>query len=244
MTGERLHEAELLLMQVTDSTFPIGAYAHSYGLETYVQEGVVHDDATASAYVARQIAGPLTYIELLGMRLAFDRALRGDAEGLAALDAEVAAYRAPAELRAASAKLGARFRRMVSEVLSPADPGEGEPSDRGPARRALAGYMARDGRQMLNVAYGAFGAAAGIGLERLLERYLYSQVSAMVTTCVKAIPLSQTSGQRIIRGSYGAQGDAVRRALAADEGDLGRATPGFDVRAIEHESLYSRLYMS
>ena len=36
----------------------------------------------------------------------------------------------------------------------------------------------------------------------------------------------------------------VEEALAAPEALLGLSMPGFDTRAIEHETLYSRLYMS
>ena len=32
---------KLLLLQITDSAFPIGAYSHSFGLETYIQKGMV-----------------------------------------------------------------------------------------------------------------------------------------------------------------------------------------------------------
>ena len=38
-------EALFLLLELNDALFPIGAYAHSYGLETYVQQGLVHDAA-------------------------------------------------------------------------------------------------------------------------------------------------------------------------------------------------------
>lgn len=256
--------AELLLMQVTDPTFPIGAYAHSYGLETYVQRGAVAGPGAAAAYVARQIAGPLCYTELLGMRLAYERAQAGDLPGLARLEALLAAYKAPAELREASRKLAARFCRTAAPLLAAAPDegaagekdgaapgGSGAPgADAGAPGGPLAGaagfsaYAQGAAAHMLNSAYGAFACAAGIPLEPLMRRYLYAQVSAMVTTCVKAVPLSQTAGQRILRGSYAAQGEAVARALAAPEEDFCRAAPGFDVRAIEHETLYSRLFMS
>lgn len=253
--------AELLLMQVTDPTFPIGAYAHSFGLETYVQRGAVADAAAAEAYVARQIAGPLCYTELVGMRLAFERAQESDIAGLVRLEALLAAYKAPAELRDASRKLAARFCRTAAPLLAdfaePADKADRAAGVPAPIALAAGGrptplagaagfaaYVAAAPAHMLNSAYGVFACAAGIGIRPLMRRYLYAQVSAMVTTCVKAVPLSQTAGQRILRGSYAAQAAAVDRALTAPARDLGRAAPGFDVRAIEHEALYTRLFMS
>ena len=270
-------------MQVCDPTFPIGAYAHSYGLETYVQRGIVRNAASAARYVAQQLAGPLCYTELLGMRLAYERATAGDLKAVARLEALLSAYKAPRELREAAQKLAARFMRTAGDLLAPeagkdascarggrAASSAGGAGDKGgdaraatahargetvsgsaaaPAREAPAGAelfarYAAAGPHMVNAAYGVFAAAAGIPLEALMRRYLFAQVSALVTTCVKAVPLSQTAGQRILRDSYAAQGGAYARALEAEASDLGRAAPGFDVRAIEHETLYSRLYMS
>ena len=34
------------LLQLTSAAFPTGAFSHSYGLETFVQAGRVHDLAT------------------------------------------------------------------------------------------------------------------------------------------------------------------------------------------------------
>src|SRR5437870_3170446 len=39
------------LLQTTDSFFPTGSYAHSFGLEGFVQEGIVHDVATLREYL-------------------------------------------------------------------------------------------------------------------------------------------------------------------------------------------------
>ena len=36
----------LSLFQLCDSNFPTGAFSHSYGLESYIQEDQVHDQAT------------------------------------------------------------------------------------------------------------------------------------------------------------------------------------------------------
>ncbi len=237
---------DLLLQQICDSVFPIGAYSHSWGLETYIQRGDIADVESAWGFVRAQVAYPLTYTEMLGMRLAYEaaRAVVCDCEGAAPgpnawhavveLERELAALRTPAETRGASAKLAARFIRTVG-ALGGLDERSSELFD---------AYAASARTHAANVAYGVFSALAGIELEALLRRYLYSQVSAMTVNCVKSIPLSQTAGQRILSRSRELQVQAVRRALAAEREELGLSMPGFDARCIEHEGIYSRLYMS
>ena len=39
-----MSQKKFYLLQVNDALFPIGAYSHSQGLETYIQNGIVHDE--------------------------------------------------------------------------------------------------------------------------------------------------------------------------------------------------------
>ena len=92
--------------------------------------------------------------------------------------------------------------------------------------------------------YGVFCAEMQIPLEEALTHYLYAQTSAIVTNCVKTIPLSQTSGQQLLSGCYGEFDEILKDVMNRSEEYLCLSAPGFDIRGIQHEKLYSRLYMS
>ena len=71
-----------LLLQINDSLFPIGGYSHSYGLETYIQKGIVQDLETAEEYIRKRLSYNFLYTDLLAARLAYDAAERGDLPAL------------------------------------------------------------------------------------------------------------------------------------------------------------------
>ena len=92
--------------------------------------------------------------------------------------------------------------------------------------------------------YGVFCAAMNIPLADALSYYLYAQTSAIVTNCVKTIPLSQSAGQQLLGGCYAEFAEILKDLEHRSAEDLCLSAPGFDIRGIQHETLYSRLYMS
>ena len=223
------------LLQVNDALFPIGGYSHSQGLETYIQKGIVRDEKTAEEYILQKLRWSLTYTDLLAVRLAHEAAAAGNLEGLLRLESILEVSRLPSEQRDASKKMGSRFVKTVEKLEIPELEG-------GIFRRYLEG---RKGRGVSHcTVYGVFCGVLAIDLEEALRHYLYAQTSAMVTNCVKTIPLSQTAGQKILSGCYGLFEEVLKQVMVLTEEDLCLSAPGFDVRGIQHETLYSRIYMS
>ena len=223
------------LLQVNDSLFPIGGYSHSQGLETYIQKGLVHDEKTAEAYILQKLRWSLTYTDLLAVRLAYEAAAEGELAKLIQLETILEASRLPAEQRDASRKMGSRFVKTVEKLgLAELEGG------------IFPAYLAERKSRGMNhcVVYGVFCGVLGVSLEETLAHYLYAQTSAMVTNCVKTIPLSQTAGQKILAGFYGCFREILDRVMRLTEDDLCLSAPGFDVRGMQHEKLYSRIYMS
>ena len=69
--------SKFLLLQINDAMFPIGAYSHSYGLETYIQNGIVHDSQTAGEFIRKKLKYNMLYNELAFVRFAYEYAKEG-----------------------------------------------------------------------------------------------------------------------------------------------------------------------
>lgn len=158
-----------------------------------------------------------------------------DLQELLYLEELLEASRIPMEQREAARKMGSRFAKTIEKLgLSISETG------------IFREYLdARKGKAVNHCCiYGVFCAEMQIPLEEALTHYLYAQTSAIVTNCVKTIPLSQTSGQQLLSGCYGEFDEILKDVMNRSEEDLCLSAPGFDIRGIQHEKLYSRLYMS
>ena len=89
--------AKFFLLQVNDALFPIGGYSHSYGLETYIQKGIVHDEDSAQEFIHKRLKYNFSYNEFMAVRLAFEYALREDLEAISRLEEIMEAGKIPRE---------------------------------------------------------------------------------------------------------------------------------------------------
>ena len=212
---------------MNDATFPIGSYTLSWGGETFVQQGVVFDPASAENFLRSEIEASFLTNELLPVRLSYEAWKEGDLAALKRIDQIYEASKSAKEIREGSKKLAARFLKTVASW------GSLEAQDVEP-------ICVRH----FPLAYGAYCAKAGIQEEQALSAFLYSQVSSRATTIVKLVPLSQTDGQKILRGLFDGFGRVLEKVMAMDETDMCRSCPSGEARAMQHEFLYTRLYMS
>ena len=220
-----------LLLQINDAAFPIGSYTHSYGLETYIQKNLIKN---VYEYIKTNAKTNFLYTELLAAYKAYEFAEKNNLSKILELEEIIDASKIPKEIRTASEKLGSRFIKTVSSLNVKYE------------SNIFNEYIKKEneGTRIHSSAYGVFCFSVGIDKVKAMEGYLYAYVSASIINAVKLIPLSQNEGQKILYKCYKFFDEIIDMLLSLDIKNLCLSTPGFDIRCMQHEALYSRLYMS
>jgi len=219
------------LLQLASPTLPVGAYTYSQGLEWAVEAGVIRDEASAGRWIADLLAhgigryeAPLIFALMAAWQI-------GDVAEISRLNAEFLASRESAELRAETAQMGFSLNRLVRDLRDPALSG---------VETTLAGL----GEIAFPTGWAGIASTWQIDPEASLTAYLWSWAENQVMAALKAVPLGQASGQRLLAELGGRIPDIAADALKLPESEWSNFTPAFAIACSRHETQYSRLFRS
>ena len=218
---------QLALQQLTDSALPTGAFAHSLGFEGYIERGLVGDEVTFSTWLHAFLAQQLTYSDGLAVRFLYE----GVDVGL--LDSVLSSQLLAREVREASLKMGGRLLEIGGEVF---------PSAELDHYRDLVREGDAVGHQPL--AFGVIARSLGVPFEEALAAYLFATVTSLTQNAVRAIPLGQNAGQRVLRHAHDAVAAAVEVVAQLCWDDFGAVSPGLEISQMRHERQRARMFMS
>jgi urease accessory protein len=223
----------LSLLQLSDPTLPIGGFSHSSGLETYVQHGIVKEKESAKDFIVSQLSQNIFYTDAAFVSLAYKAAEASDMETLVGLDEECTAVKLPKEMRQMSQKLGLRLGKIFLPLCK---------DERADAYQRKVKSGESTGHYA--VVFGLYAAVLNIPKKEALAAFFYNAAVGMATNSVKLVPLGQQDGQEILFSLHSLIDELATKALTPNKELIGFCCTGFDIRCMQHERLYSRLYMS
>ncbi len=222
----------LALLHLSDSALPIGALAHSFGVESMVAECGLGVPDLPGFFTEWLSSNGL--VEAVFCLRAFTAA---DAATLASWNDQLSALKPAEESRLASLRLGRRFGALAGELL-PTAVDDGAAVDR-----------------HLALAFGWAGARLFAGSRTMpagrpvAAAYLHQSLFGAISACQRLLPLGQAAATRLLWSLKPKVVEVVTRAatLAAqhrDLDDLWTLQPMLEIASMRHPQLETRLFIS
>lgn len=203
------------LLQVIDSSFPSGAYAHSFGLESLGADQL-------EARLAARVREGLGRFELVFVQHAYTRPL-------SALDARLHAMLLPFEARQASALIGTALLRAACELFRDA---------------RLSEFLALGPHRHHAVAFGAIAAVLDLPPRLAAETYAFVALRGLVSAAQRLGWLGQRDAQRLLHALKPEVRKAAETACGLQLDMAGGFAPAWDVAAMAHEFAPARMFAS
>lgn len=223
----------LALIQLCDSNFPTGAFSHSFGLESYIQDGTVFDESSFSEWLSVYLNEQLVYSDGLTVRMTFDALETNQIERIWKLDRLITAQNLARETRDGTVRMGERMVTIAETLYNV--PLLTVYKERIKTKQSF-GHPA--------IAFTMVGQFFQISKETTILYYLYSTVTALVQNAVRAIPLGQTVGQKITFAFQPHLTEAVKKIMNLSEDNFGIVSPGIELSQMKHERVNIRIFMS
>ena len=223
----------LSLFQLCDSNFPTGAFSHSYGLESYIQEDRVHDQATFLQWLHVYVYEQLIYSDGLASRLVYEALENDEVQKVWKIDRMLTVQNLPRETREGTQRMGERMLNLVESLYD---------------IPILSDYRERiTNKQSFGhpaVVFTMVGHHLEVPKSTTILYYLYSTVSSLVQNAVRAIPLGQTAGQKTVQEFHDVLIQATEKIQRLNEEDFGIVSPGLELSQMKHERVNIRIFMS
>jgi len=225
-------EALLALLQLADGLFPAGGFAHSFGLETYAQDGRVHDRESLEAFVGAHLDGAAGPADAVAVAAAVRAAVAGDQAAWVEIDGRLEAMKTVPEFRAASRQMGRQTARVAAVGRDP-----------------FIATLARAIEDGLTPGHYAtvFGAALGrrgAEPEAATAAFLYSTAALLVGAGLRLVSLGQLDGQRVLTAVLPRVARLAATAAVTAVDDMWSFTPALELAGLRHAGLEMRLFRS
>lgn len=223
--------AFLKLLWLASPALPVGGFSYSEGLEAAVDQGMVADEASARAWLLDQLTLGAARSEWPAMVASHRAWIAGDLARIEALNDWLAQTRESAEFALQMAQMG---RSMLPWLRHAWPEGDAridalaplQPAPQWPVAWALAAALADADERSALLAF-AFGWCEGL-----------------VQAAMKAVPLGQAAGQRLLAALADAIPACAEAALDTPDEDRIAFLPGLAIASARHETQYSRLFRS
>ena len=224
----------LQLMWLASPALPVGGFSYSEGLEAAVDDGRVTGEASAADWLANQMALAPARADLPVLAQAHLAWQRHDLTRVTQLNDFIVRTRETRELRLQAEQMG----RSLVEWL------RNQPGRHDNDGERLAHLAALSPSPTWPVAFALATARANASAAQALHASLFGWAENMVQAALKAVPLGQLAGQRILQALVERMPALIADALTTADDEMQSFSPMLGIASARHETQYSRLFRS
>ena len=218
------------LLRLASPGLPVGAYSYSQGLESAIEAGTVQNEATALLWISDGLRYVVARCEApIALRLYRAWASKNP-DAVRHWNAFFLVTRETAELRAETVQMGYSLKRLLSEL--------------GTHDRIAKAVLDSLDPCSFPAAFSFAACAAGVDDRDMLLGLLWAWAENQVTTALKAVPLGQSAGQRLLCALIELLPDTIAEIVGLDDSALSNFAPALAIASCQHETQYSRLFRS
>ncbi len=219
----------LQLIWLASPALPVGGFSYSEGLEAAIDHGLVHNEASCTTWLADQLLLTQARGDMAAIAQAVAAWHASDAARLQALNTWVLSTRESSEMRLQTEQMG----RSLLDWLRNLQTAKPEALD------LLASLP-----PTYPLAYALALATTEAPLPAALQTYAFGWAENMTQAALKAVPLGQNSGQRMLAVLARRIPEAVQIAFTQTDDTRQAFSPMLAILSSRHETQYSRLFRS
>lgn len=221
------------LLQFTDSTFPVGTFSFSNGLETAAYERVVHDARTLEEYTGA-VAMQAAFSDGVAALLAHRAALTGDYEAVVKTDRQIMLFKMNDEARMMLQRMGKKLAELGIRLF--------------PGNELIARWL-KDIEAGITpgsypVAQGIVFALAGLDEEQLYASHQYGVINMVLSAALRCVRVSHYDTQESLFRLSTEVPALYERARTMTFEDMNSFVPQMDIMASLHEKGNMRMFMN
>jgi urease accessory protein len=220
----------LKLIWLASPALPVGGFSYSEALESAIDEGWVHNEASAGQWLIDQLYLTQARSDLVVLSAAVQAWRQPDFQELSELNQWVLQSRESSELRLQTEQMG---RSMVEWMRNAPE---------------IDSRLLKQFDQWAAISWPVAQALAlsqsKADLGDALQAAAFGWAENMVQAAIKSVPLGQLAGQRILAALANEIPSAVDQAMTTPTPMRQSFSPMLAILSSRHEHLYSRLFRS
>lgn len=220
------------LLQFTDSTFPVGTFSFSNGLETAAYENIVTDAASLEEFAKSQSI-QAAYSDGVAAIHAFRAFNKGDYDSIVEADKMLLLFKMNDEARLMLKRMGKKLAELSSKLF-----------DSDIVMRWLEDIKTDKTPGTYPVAQGIAYAAAGISERDMFAAHQYGVVNMVLSAALRCVKVSHYDTQKMLFNLSNRVGEMYDEASQMQLKDMNAFFPELDILASLHEKGNMRMFMN